>query len=104
RAYFRVTVLATARFRVVRLMLLLIDRDDLPAVVEDHEARAGRSLVNRCCVLRHPLHLLFALVAGPSVRGGLDQHVGRRRAGILMAGASLAEVARASLLGDKWGS
>jgi hypothetical protein len=46
-------VLDPARLRVNLLVLLLIDRDHLAAVVEDHEARAGRSLIDRCCVLRH---------------------------------------------------
>ncbi len=46
-------VLDPARLRIDLLVLLLVDRDDLPAVVEDHEARAGRSLVDRSCVLSH---------------------------------------------------
>jgi len=46
-------VLDPARLRVDLLVLLLIDRDNLPAVVEDHEAGAGCALVYCCCVLSH---------------------------------------------------
>ena len=98
-------VLDPPGLRIDLLVLLLIDRDDLPAVVEDHEPGAGRSLVDRCCVLRHPLHLLIDRhsAGGPRLGGGLEQQIGRRRARVLVPGASLAEVARAALPGDERG-
>src|SRR5205823_6632265 len=46
-------VLDPARLRVDLLVLLLVDRDNLPAVVEDHEAGACSALVDCCCVLSH---------------------------------------------------
>jgi len=46
-------VLHPARLREDLLVLLLIDTDDLAAVIEDHEPGAGGALINRCCVFRH---------------------------------------------------
>ena len=37
-----------------RLVILPGERDHLAAVVEDHAARAGGSLIKRCGVFRHP--------------------------------------------------
>jgi len=46
-------VLDPAGLREDLLVLLLVDGDDLTAVVEDHEASAGRPLIERSYVLRH---------------------------------------------------
>src|SRR6266542_3370551 len=46
-------VLDQPGLRIDLLVLLLVDPDHFAAVVEDHEPRAGRALVQRSCILRH---------------------------------------------------
>src|SRR5919108_3597 len=66
-----------AGLRVDLLVLFLVDGDHLAAVVEDHEARARRSLIERGCVVRHsPLSFLRRRCAAKRFRGRLQQQVG----------------------------
>ena len=51
----RRVVLDPARLGVDLLVLLLVDGDHLPAMIEDHEAGAGRALVEGANILWHPV-------------------------------------------------
>jgi hypothetical protein len=52
-------MLNPAWFGVDLLVFLLIETNDLTTVVEDHEAGAGGSLIDGCCILSHVRILLW---------------------------------------------
>jgi hypothetical protein len=63
-------VLDPARFGIDLLVLLLVDCDHLPAMVEDHEAGAGRPLVEGTNVFRHPVPPVLRTPLSRRVRVG----------------------------------
>src|SRR5207247_9313957 len=72
-------VLDQPGLRIDLLVLLLVDPDHLAAVVEDHEPRAGRTLVERSCILRHGASLSSSSPSYASLSSHVSAAVFSRR-------------------------
>ena len=93
-------------FGIDLLVLLLVDRDDLPAVVEDHEPGAGGALVEGADVLRHPVPPVLRSRAGQPARPSASRSALSRIVALVAPGSwwparPLPEVARPALAGDE---